>query len=193
MDKIKIILIVLVAGLAIYAGTLHSKLKSYQQFVDWAEFTPASIMLDENYVFYELNSIIKESIEKEEMNSDTFQTLQNTYWNIRDHLETLTQMANQLEGENVNWNHIFEQISTVIHTLERMDKENNESGKLSEEQADFLNDVLTLNDRMYKVFGEYKSISNKERKDLGRDYWVDYIKDIERETKGIVVKGINHH
>ncbi|WP_394218289.1 hypothetical protein [Halobacillus trueperi] len=191
MDKIKIILIVLVAGLVIYAGTLHNKLNSYQQYVDWAEFTPASIMLDDNYVFYKLNSIIKESIEKEEMNSDTFQTLQNTYWNIRDHLETLTQMANQLEGENVNWNHIFEQISTVIYTLERMDKENNESGKLSEEQVDFLNDVLTLNDRMYKVFGEYKSISNKERKDIGRDYWVDYIKDIERETKGVVVKGIH--
>ncbi|SFJ51652.1 hypothetical protein SAMN04487936_102475 [Halobacillus dabanensis] len=193
MDKKKIkniAFILLVAGLAIYAGTLHMKLNSYHQFVEGAEYTPASILLDEDYTFYSMNGIIKESIEKEEISNETLSILKSTYWNVREHFQSLSNMAEQLEGQEVNWNHFFEQISEIIYTLEDMDSKNDGSSKeLNEEQLDFFQEVLVFNDGMYSVFEKYESVPNKERKDFDRDYWVDYVKDVEREMNGIVVRG----
>ncbi|MGP4061114.1 hypothetical protein [Halobacillus sp. H74] len=190
MNKKRIALIVLVAGLAIYAGTLHMKLNSYHQFVEDEEFTPASIMLEEEFILYSLNPIIEESIEKEKLTLENLSTLQATYNNVTDYIVSLASIAERLEGVGINNNHINEQLSDIIFTLERMKDENNESVELNEEQINFLKDVMNLNEEMYSVFQEYESISNKERKNFDRDYWIDYIKDMVRETRGIVVRKV---
>ncbi|QAS53553.1 hypothetical protein [Halobacillus litoralis] len=190
MNKKRIALIVLVAGLAIYAGTLHMKLNSYHQFVEDEEFTPASIMLEEEFILYNLNPIIEESIEKEKLSRKNLSNLLYTFRNVRGHIISLADMAERLEGEEVNRNHLFEQLSEIIYTMERMKNENNGSVELNEEQINFLEDVMNLNDEMYSVFKEYESVSNEERKNFDRDYWIDYIKGIVRETRGIVVRKV---